>query len=93
MDIFVFDIDDTIIMHTKELNDYYDSNNNTILSDIFSEFKDVKFYAYTNGTFGHGKAVADNLNLPLERVFGRDTIPFYETRTKIISFVRYRNKK
>ena len=55
-------------MHTKEPNDYYDSNNNTILSEILSEFKGVKFYAYTNGTFGHGKAVADNLNLPLERV-------------------------
>ena len=87
MDVFVFDIDDTIIMHTKELNDYYDSNNNTILSEILSGFKDVKFYAYTNGTFGHGKAVADNLNLPLERVFGRDTIPFMKPEQKSFLFV------
>ena len=87
MDVFVFDIDDTIIMHTKEPNDYYDSNNNTILSEILSEFKDVKFYAYTNGTFGHGKAVADNLNLPLERVFGRDTIPFMKPEQKSFLFV------
>jgi len=87
MDVFVFDIDDTIIMHTKEENDYYDSNNNTILSEILSEFKDVKFYAYTNGTFGHGKAVADNLNLPLERVFGRDTIPFMKPAQKSFLFV------
>ena len=87
MDVFVFDIDDTIIMHTKEPNDYYDSNYNTILSEILSEFKDVKFYAYTNGTFGHGKAVADNLNLPLERVFGRDTIPFMKPEAKSFLFV------
>ena len=87
MDVFVFDIDDTIIMHTKEPNDYYDSNYNTILSEILSEFKDVKFYAYTNGTFGHGKAVADNLNLPLERVFGRDTIPFMKPEQKSFLFV------
>jgi FMN phosphatase YigB (HAD superfamily) len=87
MDVFVFDIDDTIIMHTKEQNDFYDTNNNTILSDILSEFKDVKFYAYTNGTFDHGKAVADNLNLPLERVFGRDTIPFMKPEQKSFLFV------
>ena len=87
MNVFVFDIDDTIIMHTKEPNDYYDSNNNTILSEILSEFKGVKFYAYTNGTFGHGKAVADNLNLPLERVFGRDTIPFMKPEQKSFLFV------
>ena len=87
MDVFIFDIDDTIIMHTKEQNDFYDTNNNTILSDILSEFKDVKFYAYTNGTFGHGKSVADNLNLNLERVFGRDTIPFMKPEQKSFLFV------
>jgi len=87
MDVFIFDIDDTIIMHTKEQNDFYDTNNNTILSDILSEFKDVKFYAYTNGTFGHGKSVADNLNLNLERVFGRDTVPFMKPEQKSFLFV------
>ena len=34
MNVFVFDVDDTIIMHTKEFNDYYDSNENKILSEI-----------------------------------------------------------
>ena len=87
MDVFVFDIDDTIIMHTKEFNDYYDSNENKILSEILSEFKNIKSYAYTNGTYGHGKAVVDNLHLPIERVFGRDTIPFMKPEQKSFLFV------
>ena len=87
MDVFVFDIDDTIIMHTQEYYDYYDSNNNQILREILSEFKNIKFYAYTNGTYGHGKAVVDNLNLPIERVFGRDTIPFMKPEEKSFLFV------
>ena len=79
MNVFVFDIDDTIIMHTKEFNDYYDSNENKILSEILSDFKkNIKSYAYTNGTYSHGKAVVDNLHLPIERVFGKIQ-SFYET--------------
>ena len=69
MNVFVFDIDDTIIMHTKGSNDYYDSNENKILSEILSEFKNIKSYAYTNGTYSHGKAVVDNLHLPIESIF------------------------
>ena len=87
MDVFVFDIDDTIIMHTPEYNDYYDSNYNLILSEILSEFKNIKLYAYTNGTYGHGKAVVDNLNLQMERVFARETIPFMKPEEKSFLFV------
>ena len=49
MDIFVFDVDDTIIMHTKENNDYYNTNNNSTLKELLSEFKNLKSYIYTNG--------------------------------------------
>ena len=77
MNVFVFDIDDTIIMHTKEFNDYYDSNENKILSEILSDFKNIKSYAYTNGTYSHGKAVVDNLHLPMKGFLVETT--FYET--------------
>ena len=43
MDIFVFDIDDTIVLHTKEGNDYYNSNGNTTLRDLLSEFENLKY--------------------------------------------------
>ena len=38
MKIFIFDIDDTIILHTKEKINYYNHpNRNTVLKDLLDE--------------------------------------------------------
>ena len=42
MDIYIFDIDDTLVLHTKESNDYYNTNGNTTLRDLLSEFKQME---------------------------------------------------
>ena len=87
MDIFVFDIDDTIVLHTKEGNDYYSSNGNTTLRDLLSEFENLKYYIYTNGTFGHGKAIVDNINLQVDMIFARDVIPYMKPDSRSFRFV------
>ena len=87
MDIFVFDIDDTIVLHTKEGNDYYNSNGNTTLRDLLSEFENLKYYIYTNGTFGHGKAIVDNLDLHVDMIFARDVIPYMKPERRSFMFV------
>ncbi len=87
MDIFVFDIDDTIVLHTNEGNDYYNSNGNTTLRDLLSEFENLKCYIYTNGTFGHGKAIVDNLDLHVDMIFARDVIPYMKPERRSFMFV------
>ena len=87
MDIFVFDIDDTIVLHTKEGNDYYNSNGNTTLRDLLSEFENLRYYIYTNGTFGHGKAIVDNLYLQVNMIFARDVIPFMKPDERSFRYV------
>ena len=76
MDIFIFDVDDTIIMHTKENNDYYSTNNNSTLKELLSEFKNLKSYIYTNGIFNHCSYVVNVLGLDVEIIFARDVIPY-----------------
>ena len=87
MDVFVFDIDDTVVLHTKEGNDYYSNNSNTTLKDLLSEFKNLKYYIYTNGTFGHGKAIADNLHLQVDMIFARDVIPYMKPDERSFRYV------
>tara|TARA_Y100000996_G_scaffold413700_1_gene402582 strand:- start:1449 stop:1928 length:480 start_codon:yes stop_codon:yes gene_type:complete len=87
MDVFVFDIDDTIVMHTRENNDYYNSNGNTTLRNLLSEFENLKCYIYTNGTFGHGKAIVDNLNLDVNMIFARDVVPYMKPERRSFLFV------
>jgi len=87
MDIFVFDIDDTVVLHTKEGNDYYSSNGNTTLRNLLSEFENLKYYIYTNGTFGHGKAIVDNLDLQVNMIFARDVIPFMKPDERSFRYV------
>ena len=43
MNVFVFDVDDTIIIHTKEGNDYYNSNKNTVLRDLLFNLNNSVF--------------------------------------------------
>lgn len=87
MNVFVFDVDDTIIIHTNEGNDYYGSNKNSVLKNLLSELKNSVFYFYTNGTFSHGKAVEYNLDLNIKRVFARDVIPQMKPERKSFHFV------
>ena len=87
MDIFVFDIDDTIVLHTKEGNDYYTTNSNTTLRNLLSEYQNLKCYIYTNGTFGHGKAIVDNLDLQVTTIFARDVIPFMKPDERSFRYV------
>ena len=87
MDIFGFDIDYTIVLHTKEGNDYYTTNSNTSLRNLLSEYQNLKCYIYTNGTFGHGKAIVDNLYLQVNMIFARDVIPFMKPDERSFRYV------
>tara|TARA_B110000285_G_C15135515_1_gene626564 strand:+ start:309 stop:770 length:462 start_codon:yes stop_codon:yes gene_type:complete len=94
MRIFIFDIDDTIILHTKENINYYNHpNKNTVLKDLLDEIECDKIYIYTNGTYGHGKGVVDNLYLNVDGIFARDNIPYMKPYIASFNYVDFMIKK
>ena len=66
--VFIFDIDDTLIIHTKEDNDYYNIDPGEEIKQLIESLGTRHLYIYTNGTYGHGHQVIKNLN--------NDDIPF-----------------
>jgi len=75
---YVFDLDDTLIMHQKGVR----LNYNTIVEDhILKKLLDTcegECYIYTNGTFGHAIAVIEKMNIIkyFFKVYSRDNIPY-----------------
>ena len=86
--VFIFDIDDTVIIHTKERNDYYTMDTQDSLKNLLDTVDYNKIYIYTNGTYGHGKNVIQNLNINVDGIFGRDTIPYMKPRQESFLFVK-----
>ena len=77
MKLFVFDIDDTLIIHTPHGTDYYRNRGDTNLQSLIrGSVSDVN-YIYTNGTYGHAENVLQALNLEkdIQKSYARDTIP------------------
>jgi FMN phosphatase YigB (HAD superfamily) len=86
MKIFVFDIDNTLILHTNKNVDFYKKSDSKI-STLISNTGVDKVYIYTNGTYGHGEKVKESLNIKTEKVFGRDTIPYMKPYIQSFNFV------
>ena len=88
--VYIFDIDDTLILHTPNRLDYYNSGTDETLKKIFESLKVDGIYIYTNGTYGHGKAVVENLRLEnsINQIFARDTLPFMKPYHESFDFVR-----
>jgi len=88
--VFIFDIDDTIIIHTPEYNDYYtpDKKNKTLFKLLDNLNTDAN-YAYTNGTYEHGESVIKALNLKtlIKKTFARDTIPHMKPMMESFHYV------
>ena len=89
--VFIFDIDDTLIIHTKEDNDYYNIDPGEDIKQLIESLGTRHLYIYTNGTYGHGHQVIKNLKLlfHFSLIFGRDNIPIdppYQMKPFLRSF-------
>lgn len=86
MKLFIFDIDDTLIIHTNEMNDYYLNRGHTELKSLIDNSISDLNYIYTNGTYGHALGVTNALNIrnSMRLMFARDTVP--EMKPYIESF-------
>ena len=87
--IYVMDVDDTIILHTKVIHDIYNMNNDTELLDMINSLDSQGFYLYTNGTYSHGHNVSENLQLNdiTNTIFARDTIPYMKPHIESFNYV------
>ena len=89
MKVLIFDIDNTIIIHTNANNNFYSKNNNSTLSNLLSKMKNKKIYIYTNGTYDHGRLLINNLSMEnkIKKIFSRDTIPYMKPYIQSFEYV------
>jgi len=86
--IFIFDIDDTLILHTKERNDYYNINTDQSFKKLLESVEHNGVFIYTNGTYGHGEGVVNNLQINVDGMFGRDTMPNMKPHINSFNYVK-----
>jgi putative hydrolase of the HAD superfamily len=90
MKIYVFDIDDTLVIHKNNTVDYDSMKPNDFLLTCM-EVLDSPKYIYTNGTYGHAEEVINRIgfNNHIKKTFARDTIPFMKPDIFSLKHVEY----
>tara|TARA_B110000495_G_C22604902_1_gene361478 strand:- start:97 stop:588 length:492 start_codon:yes stop_codon:yes gene_type:complete len=88
---YVFDLDDTLIIHQKgvQLN-YNNIKADNTLKNLLENCK-AECYIYTNGTFGHARAVIKKMDIKkfFFKVYSRDTLP--HMKPDIRSYISVQN--
>ena len=86
---YLFDLDDTIVIHPPSRNDdMYNIKPDPCLQKLFNTLK-YKSYIYTNGTYGHAEIVLDKMKLNnFKKNYARDTMPYMKPHIKSFEFVQ-----
>lgn len=85
---FVFDLDDTLIIHQKGVPINYNMiQRDDSLSNLLNKCKG-ECYIYTNGTGNHALDIIDSLGIKntIHKIYSRDTIPYMKPDER--SFIR-----
>ncbi|MBT3561923.1 MAG: hypothetical protein HN496_05785 [Flavobacteriaceae bacterium] len=88
---YVFDLDDTLIIHQKGIKINYNMiQKNNSLKNLLENCKG-ECYIYTNGTFGHAYAVIGKMDIKkyFFKIYSRDTLPYMKPDKK--SFLSVNN--
>ena len=75
---YVFDLDDTLIIHKKGVRlNYNDIVVDNTLQNLLDNCRG-ECYIYTNGTFGHAHTVIRKMNIKkyFFKIYSRDTLPY-----------------
>ena len=85
---FIFDLDDTIVIHPPDDKDMYNIKSDPQLQYLFNNLY-YKSYIFTNGTIDHAHEILDKLKLySFKKIFARDTIPYMKPNIKSFLFVQ-----
>jgi len=85
---FLFDLDDTLIIHQKGVPINYNMiQRDNSLSKLLNKCKG-ECYIYTNGTGNHALDIIDRLGIKntIHKIYSRDTIPYMKPDER--SFIR-----
>jgi len=86
---YLFDLDDTIVIHSLNRNDdMYDLKPDICLQNSLNDLN-FNSYIFTNGTYGHAQLILNNMNLTnFKKIYARDTIPYMKPNIKSFEFVQ-----
>lgn len=88
---YVFDLDDTLIIHQKGVRlNYNDISVDNTLKNLLDNCRG-ECYIYTNGTFGHAHAVIRKMNIRkyFFKIYSRDTLPYMKPEPR--SYISVKN--
>ena len=76
MNIYIFDLDDTIIIHRNHQKVHYETIQYDKQIDLFLSSLNGPKYIYTNGTYDHANAVLDKMEIShhFQIIYARDTL-------------------
>lgn len=84
MKCYIFDIDDTLIIHDNNISLNYD--NIKIDHELIELIKNINHpkFVLTNAIYEHGNIVLNKLNIvnDIQKIYSRDTIPFMKPYPK-----------
>ena len=74
---YIFDLDDTLIIHKNTHINYNLISEDHLLTQLLHKCRGPR-YIYTNGTGNHALAVLDQMNIKhlFDKIYSRDTIPY-----------------
>ena len=74
---YIFDLDDTLIIHKNTHINYNLISEDNLLTQLLHKCKGPR-YIYTNGTGDHALAVLDKMKIKhhFDKIYSRDTIPY-----------------
>ena len=85
---FIFDLDDTVIVHPPKPDDMYNIRPDPCLIRLFNRIP-YKSFIFTNGTNDHAEIVIEKMKIPsFKKIYARDTIPYMKPHIKSFNFVQ-----
>ena len=86
---FLFDLDETLIIHHTDSKLMYNIYPNKLLKRLLKNMVGKK-YIYTNATYGHAETILDKLDIhnQFKKIYARDTIPYMKPDVKSLLFVK-----
>ena len=87
---YVFDLDDTLIIHRKDRRIIYGAMEPDLQLSNHLNKCNGSCYIYTNGTAGHALEVIKRLGIKdhFEKIYSRDTIPYMKPHYKSFQAVQ-----
>jgi|TARA_B110000091_G_C13419285_1_gene311437 FMN phosphatase YigB (HAD superfamily) len=93
MQHFIFDLDDTIIMHHNDIHYPYIREDEWLTHYIKAVQDKGKLYVFTNGTYGHAKTILDKMKLTtyFSGIYTRDLFGEANMKPALISYLMVEN--